>query len=75
MREVAVDKLRRKLAEELGDALVGVDVGEFWDGSNVRVYVRRLTPEIVERAIRAVRRAEHRLSIPEPLVVDVVEHR
>lgn len=70
--DILAGELAKRLLVEFGDRLVRVESGEFWDGSNVRVVLRDLRAEDVERVVRIAGEVERRHGRLGVMVVDVV---
>ena len=62
MRKIVVGRLRGRFAERLDGSLIDVDVGAFWDGSDVRLR-EEADADVVERAMKAVREFQEKQSI------------
>jgi len=71
-------KIAEKLLSELGDLVVSVESINGWDGPNVRIILKKVSPELIDKVIDAIWAVEEEIGkhgIFIPNIIDLEEFR
>ncbi len=67
-----LEKLRKTLIDFLGDDFVSLEAVDLPDGSNVRIVLRRLDDDVIDKALEAIKKAEAEIGEPGIFIPDLV---
>ena len=70
--DLRILKLAEFLIDFLGDDFVSLEAVDLPDGSNVRIVLRRLDDDVIDRALEAVKKAEIEIGEPGIFIPDLV---
>ena len=70
--DLRILKLAEFLIDFLGDDFVSLEAVDLPDGSNVRIVLRRLDDDVIDKALEAIKKAEAEIGEPGIFIPDLV---